>query len=105
MVTEVYNRRQAALILIAGVIGILPVCGVLHVCGIVALLMGNRYLREAEAQGLRPDTSATTGRILGIVGTVMFAVQALMVIGICGGYALLVMVYVVVLAAAGLASI
>ena len=64
------QRSQAALALMLGVLGIV----FMGVFGPLAWVIGNRELAAIDA-GRRPPTqrnTATAGRLLGIVGTVVF---------------------------------
>lgn len=54
-------------ILVYGVLG-LVLC---FIFGIVAWVKGNRYVEECRARRVSPEGSATAGRILGIVGTIL----------------------------------
>jgi uncharacterized membrane protein YjgN (DUF898 family) len=70
------NNSQAVTIFILGLLGLVS-CQILSP---VALIMGNNYLAECEAQGIEPDGLGKAGRILGIVGTVLLALTFLLVL-------------------------
>lgn len=64
---------------------VILVCGILSLVmcapiGIAAWIMGNNYMRQCRALGAPPDGVATAGRVCGIIGTVLFGLQALMVV-------------------------
>ena len=66
----------ASTILICGILS-LVVCAPL---GIAAWVMGNTYMAQCRRMRVQPDGVATAGRICGIVGTVLFGLQMLMMV-------------------------
>lgn len=75
------ESSQATTILVLGILGLICSCGPL---GIAAWIMGNHEL-EAIASGRRnPEvrSTANAGRIMGIIGTVLWAIGILVLIGL-----------------------
>lgn len=68
-IAEVKNK--ATIIFVLGLLSVIT-CQIL---GPVAIIMGNSYMKECVALGIEPDGLAKAGRILGIVGTVLFGLS------------------------------
>ena len=83
------DHQKATTVLILGILG-LTVCAF---CAPVAWLMGNGYVKSCRAAGVQPESSGTTGRLLGIIGTGLLAFALLAVLA-----AVIVQVAIVVLA-------
>ncbi len=66
---------RGVMALVLGIVGIM-MCGVLAP---VALFVGRSARNDAMAQGRQPDGMATAGMILGAVGSVLFALQIVLV--------------------------
>lgn len=69
---------QATAILVLGILGIV-LCGI---AGVVALVMGNKALKEIDANPAAYNNRQTVviGRILGIVGVVIWAISLVLII-------------------------
>ena len=80
------NDNKGTLILILGILG-LTGCALMAP---VAWFMGNQYRRECIVEGREPDSMANVGRILGMVGTGMFALGL-----VCAGAMIILQVVVV----------
>jgi len=76
-------ESKATLIFVLGLLSLL-VC---QLCGPAAWIMGNTYMREAEALGVQPNGMAVAGRILGIVSSVLMLLSLLM-------FAFIIVIYV-----------
>ena len=63
------SKNKATTVFVLGLLSLVA-CQLL---GPVALIMGNKYLADCELNGVEPDGLGKAGRILGIVGTVFFA--------------------------------
>jgi len=50
-----------------------------QLCAPVAWVKGNEYMRTCAAMGVQPSGLGVAGRVLGIVGTLLFAVSILFV--------------------------
>ncbi len=70
------NNSQPLIILLLGIFGF-ALC---QICSPIAWVMGNNYMKECAATGQRPDQMAVIGRILGIIGTVLFGLTLVFVI-------------------------
>ncbi len=75
---------QGTVVLILGLVGLL-ICAL---AAPVAWIMGNNYKRQCEELGVEPDGAGTTGRILGIVGTVLL-VLSLCLVGVAVAFGVL----------------
>jgi hypothetical protein len=73
------SREKAPGGLSVFILGILSIsfCPLL---GPVALNLGNEYQSRCLLDDLEPDPLATIGRILGIIGTVLLAIQGVFII-------------------------
>lgn len=69
---------QATAILVLGILGIV-VCGI---AAVVALVMGNKALKEIDANPAAYNNRQTVviGRILGIVGVVIWAISLVIIV-------------------------
>ncbi len=67
------DHSKATTVLILGILG-LTVC---LFCAPVAWIMGNGYVKACQAAGVPPQSSGTTGRLLGIIGTVLLVLALL----------------------------
>ncbi len=67
------NHDKATTVLILGILG-LTVC---LFCAPVAWVMGNGYVQACRAASVPPQSSGTTGRLLGIIGTVLLGLSLL----------------------------
>ena len=72
---EEVDHGQATTIFVLGLISIIA-CNLL---GPVALIMGNKYRKQCAEAGVPPEQLGTIGWILGIVGSVFFALALLFV--------------------------
>jgi len=70
------DHKKATTVLILGILG-LTVCAF---CAPAAWLMGNSYVQSCRSAGVQPESSGTTGRLLGIIGTVLLAFALLAVV-------------------------
>ncbi len=71
-------------VLIWGVLGI-AFC---QLCAPIAWLKGNAYVQSCQAMGVRPSSAGTAGRVLGMVGTALFALTfVVMIIAFVAGAA------------------
>ena len=77
------SDSKATTILVLGVLGI-TVCAL---CAPVAWIMGNGYIRDCTMEGREPEQFGVIGRILGMVGTGLFAFGLVMgcLFGTLGG--------------------
>jgi hypothetical protein len=68
----------AALVLgINGLAGGFFSCGTLWFLGIIAWVLGNGYVKKCREAGLEPEGAGSTGRVLGIIGTIFFILAVL----------------------------
>ncbi|MCL1898062.1 MAG: hypothetical protein FWG16_04500 [Micrococcales bacterium] len=76
--TPLAPHPKGTTVLVMGILGLV----VFSPLAIVAWVMGNGVKRDMEASPGRylPSSSATAGRILGIVGTIIFAVASVVVV-------------------------
>lgn len=70
------TKSDATTIFILGLLGIL-VC---QLCAPVAWKKGNTYRDVCMIHGIEPDGLGTAGRMLGMVGTVLFVLNLLLVL-------------------------
>ena len=87
-----YKEHRGVMILVFGILG-LVMCGAF---GVAAWMMGKNDMREIEAGRMDPEGKSLTnvGYILGIVGSILFCLQVVFLVG----YVALIFVFV---AAAG----
>lgn len=71
MIDESNHKNQAVIVFVLGLMG-LTACQILAP---VAMVMGNKYVAQCKAFDIQPDGLGVAGRILGIVGTVLFAIS------------------------------
>lgn len=64
-------KSKGTTIFILGLLSLL-MCQLL---GPIAFIMGNGYLKECAAWDIEPDGLGKAGRILGLVGTILFVLQ------------------------------
>ena len=76
MIDESNHKQQATTVFVLGLLGLL-MCQVLSP---VAMFMGNKYVAECRAFDIEPDGLGVAGRILGIVGTILFALSMVVVV-------------------------
>ncbi|MFO0674257.1 MAG: hypothetical protein U0235_32365 [Polyangiaceae bacterium] len=70
--------QEAILIFVLGLAGIT----VFHIAAPVAWIMGNSYVRRCEASGMAPESIASAGRIMGMIGTGLLVLGVLIFTGI-----------------------
>ena len=74
------QRPDGSAALILGIIGlaggVFSCCALLFLC-IIAWVLGNGHAKKCREMGLEPEGSGSTGRILGIIGTVFFILAVL----------------------------
>jgi hypothetical protein len=68
-------------VLIVSIVGLFLAC----VFCPVAWILGNEHLKKCRRLGMAPDDSARTGRVLGIIGTVLLIVWAAFVVIVLAG--------------------
>jgi hypothetical protein len=67
------NNNQGTTVFVLGLLS-LVLCQLL---GPVAIMMGNSYIRECALEGVEPEGLGVAGRIMGMIGTVLFVLQLL----------------------------
>ena len=80
------DHSQATTVLILGILSI--VC--CQLLGPVAWTMGNNYVNTCLVEGVEPQGTGVAGRVLGIIGTVLFLLNILL--GCLGGILELVVI-------------
>jgi uncharacterized membrane protein YjgN (DUF898 family) len=69
-------KSKGTTVFVLGLLGIVA-CQILAP---IALVMGNSYIAQCNELGVEPDGLGKAGRILGIVGTVLFALGLIFVV-------------------------
>lgn len=80
------SKSKATTVFVLGLLSLVA-CQLL---GPVALIMGNKYLADCELEGIEPDGLGKAGRILGIVGTIFFA------LGLVLGFIYFILIFVMI---------
>lgn len=74
------TKNDAMMVLILGVLGI-AVC---QLCAPFAWARGNTYRNVCMIHGIEQESFAVVGRVLGIVGTILFVLSLLYVLVVIG---------------------
>ena len=67
------TNNQATTVFVLGLLGLI-LCQLLAP---VAMVMGNNYVRECALEGVEPQGLGVAGRIMGMIGTGLFALYFL----------------------------
>ena len=70
------QSSEATTILVLGILGFV-LC---FICGIFAWSKGNAYLQSCRIRRIQPSNAAVAGRILGMVATILFGLQLMLVV-------------------------
>ena len=86
MASQGPENSNATVILVLGLLSVVT-CPIL---GPVSWMMGNNYMNQCILEDVEPEGLATAGRILGMIGTGLMALQVVSICGILGLYALII---------------
>ena len=78
------NNSQGTTIFVLGLLGLI-VCQILAP---IAWIMGNGYIQQCALEGVEPDGLGVAGRVMGMIGTALIALNLVIVVGVIGIYCL-----------------